>query len=88
MKIYKYHVPLTNKFVIDMPLNAEILSFQEQKGEMFLWAVIDPDIANEERKFCLFGTGHDIDMDSVKKFIGTVQMCQCHYVWHLFEMKE
>jgi len=87
MRIYKYPVPIADNFIIEMPLQAQILSFQAQYDVLNLWAAVWPNSSLEERKFSIIGTGHDIDMDYVKKFIGTVQVMSGKFVWHLFEMK-
>lgn len=88
MKIYKYLVPITDEFTIEMPLGAKILSFQMQNEIPTIWAAVWENSSIEERSFCLRGTGHDIDMDLVKTYIGTIQMFKHNFVWHLFEMKE
>lgn len=87
MKVYKYPVPLKDHFEIEMPLGAEILSFQSQNDEMMIWAAVWPNKPIEKRKFSIIGTGQDIDMDCVKDFIGTAQVVRGILVWHLFEMK-
>ncbi len=87
MNIYKYDVSVSDKFTIDMPINAEILSFQDQGGLLRLWAAVWPNSSTESRKFAVRGTGHEIDMDTVKKFIGTAQQLNGKLVWHLFELK-
>lgn len=86
MRIYKYRVPIADNFIIEMPLGAEILSFQSQNDVMNIWAAVWPNSSLEERKFSTIGTGHDIDMVLVKKFIGTTQIMNGKFVWHLFEM--
>lgn len=87
MKIYKYPIPIIDKFVIEMPLDSKILSFQMQNELPMIWAAIWENSLTEERKFSIRGTGHDIDMDFVKQYIGTVQQFSGNLVWHLFEMK-
>lgn len=84
MKIYKYPIAISENFTILMPLGAEILSFQAQNDILNIWAAVWPNSSFEERKFSLLGTGFDIDMDLVKKFIGTVQVMDGRFVWHLF----
>ena len=86
MKIYKFPVPLEDIFTIDMPIDSKILSFQEQKGNLVLWTAFWPNSSREQRKFTLVGTGHDIDMDLVKQYIGTAQLFKGDYIWHLFEL--
>jgi hypothetical protein len=85
--IYKYVVPIADNFIIQMPLGAEILTFQSQYDVPTLWAAVWKNSSIEDRKFSIIGTGHEIDMDMVKKFIGTIQMMKGNLVWHLFEIK-
>lgn len=87
MKIYKYPLSISDNFTIRMPIGAEILSFQNQFDIPTLWAAICPNSSLEDRKFSIVGTGDDIDMELVKKFIGTVQVMGGFFVWHLFELK-
>ena len=87
MKIYKYPIPITDKFTIEMPLDAKILSLQLQHDMPMIWAAVWENSSLEKRKFSICGTGHDIDMDDVKSFIGTFQQYNGQFVWHLFEMK-
>ncbi len=86
MIIYKYPIPLVDDFKIAMPLGAKILSFQEQQGQMMIWAAVCPNSSLEDRIFKLVGTGEEIDMGPVKKHIGTVQQLKGSLVWHLFEV--
>lgn len=89
MKIFKYEVPLLDKFELEMPVDSEILSFQSQNGNIMLWVLVDPGCLSETRRFKLLSTGSDIDMDvdETNKFIGTVQQLNGNLVWHLFEIK-
>lgn len=87
MIIHKYAIPLSDYFTIEMPIESQILSFQAQNDILTLWAAVWPNSSLEERKFSIIGTDHNIDMDLVKKFIGTAQVFQGKLVWHLFEMK-
>lgn len=40
--IYKYPLDVTDRQVIAMPEDAEILTVQVQNGKPMLWAVVDP----------------------------------------------
>lgn len=85
--IYKYPCELEDSFIIEMPKGAEILSVQVQHGHPFLWALVEPDVEKEERRFQLFGTGHIIHWGLLAKvkFIGTFQLSGGMIVFHLFE---
>jgi hypothetical protein len=86
LKVYKYEVPLADDFAIEMPMGAQILSFQVQNGGPVLWALVDPDARHMKRHFRLAGTGHKIDQAPADlRFIGTVQLQGGALVFHLFE---
>lgn len=86
MTVFKYKLqPGKNK--IELPPKSEILSVGEQNGGVFMWVLINPaDPRNQTREFCIFGTGHDIDLPH-RNFIGTVQTPSImgQLVWHVFE---
>jgi len=82
--IYKYTIPPQDKFNLELPKGAQILSFQEQDDKLCLWALVNPVAAKVVRYFHIFGTGNVIDACiDVLQYIGSVQ--QSIYVWHLFE---
>ena len=86
MKIYKYVLPVDDHIEIEMPVNAEILSFQCQHDVPAIWALVDPDAPLKKRKFRFVGTGHELGvLRSRLKFIGTAQMYDGDLIWHLFE---
>ena len=70
---------------IDMPFSAEILSCQEQNGQLFLWAMVDTENPVRPRAFYIAGTGKQLNTDIPLKFIDTVK--QGVFVWHVFETK-
>lgn len=87
-KIYKYSVPVGGEFNILLPVNSKILCVQQQHFQLAMWAIVDVYTEEfERRKFQIYGTGHEIDMDAVKQYIGTVQQADGNLVWHLFELK-
>ena len=70
---------------IQMPVGAEILDVQTQDGTPRMWAIVDPDKEKETRVFDVIGTGHDIN-DEKRKYIGTFQVENGLYVFHVFEV--
>ena len=87
VKIFKYPVSITDSFTLDMPKGADILSFQIQEGNPYIWALVNPEAEIEKRTFRLAGTGHPIEELPLDLFfIGTVQMVGGNLVWHLFEV--
>jgi hypothetical protein len=83
-KIYKYPVVIDDEFCIAMPEEAQILSVQTQNGSPFLWALVDIKNISENRKFCLRGTGH-LFKGNEGRFIGTFQLQNSAFIFHLFE---
>jgi len=89
-RIFKYDVPVADHFELELPLNAEVLTFQSQRGSFYIWVITDDEegLNDERRYFRLAGTGHDLTEDSpkIKKYIGTAQIADGGLVFHLFEI--
>ena len=84
--IWKYDIPLNDRFILKMPKDAFLLSVDNQNEAGCLWALVDPDEAMEDRNFRLYGTGHPIVEDYYAlHFIGTFQQRGGLLIWHLFE---
>lgn len=81
--IYKYPFSIDKEFTIRMPSEAEILCVQMQNGVPHLWAIVDTNNAEEERRFNIYGTGWPRQPLSKSQYIGTFQ--DPPFVWHLFE---
>lgn len=69
---------------LEIPKGAELLSLHEQGEDICLWALVDPAAEKEVRKFCGFGTGHDVP-DTPLKFIGTAHLRGGALVFNVFE---
>ena len=87
--IWKYELTVEGLQNIKMPVNAQILSVQEQYGKPCLWALVSSEgtEATEERTIETFGTGHyvPVDMGVERKFIGTFQLDDGAFIGHVFE---
>ena len=83
--IWKFKLEICDEQKILMPKGAKILSVQQQAGELFLWALYDPEKRKEERIIYIYGTRNSIQNHPVRKFIGTVQTQNGFLVWHVFE---
>ncbi len=88
MKIYKYPVPLTPEFTIQMPESARLLDVQVQHDGVQLWAMVDPRARMTIRKFAMRGTGHVAFGLGSAPHIGTFQINDGELVFHLFDMGE
>lgn len=84
--IYKYEIPLTDEFTLDLPSHSEILCVQVQNDKPYIWVSCDHDTCHPcyRKRFYLRGTGFPFDYKSnTEKYIGTFQLNW--YVGHLFE---
>lgn len=85
MTVWKFTLAMEEKQGVSMPQGAKILHLAEQHGELCLWALVDPDAAQEVREFVIAGTGHTSPTDG---HVGTALMKGGEYVWHLFEVTQ
>lgn len=86
LAIWKYHVVMNDRFDLVMPKGARVLSVGEQRGQVQMWVVVDPDAAVERREFHVIGTGHPhVDAYFEGRFVGTVICSGAALVWHIFE---
>ena len=83
--IWKFEVPLKEKFTITMPKGMQIITFQMQRESPCIWGIVDLGTKSEMRAFAIRGTGHEFENDP-GTYIGTVQMSYGALVWHLFEI--
>lgn len=61
-KIFKYPLPVQEKYVIQLPKGAIITRVQDVDGLFFLWAIVDTDEAleKENRYLEFYKTGQEI----------------------------
>ncbi len=84
-RILKYKIDLKAATVIRLPHMAQILSCQELRGELMLWALVDENAETHDKIFEVFGTGQEIkyDIGVRRDYISTVQIGD--FVLHIFE---
>lgn len=88
--IFKYPINL-NPYVnqeVWMPPDAQILTVQIQKNQPCIWALIDTDdIRAKAFQIEIFETGQEIEQenDVERRYLGTCQMDDGDYVFHVFE---
>lgn len=70
--------------LIEMPKRAMPLSVQVQDGQIYLWALCDPEGEVEKRLFVTVGTGRSINLKT-GNYVGTVQTSGGSFVWHVFD---
>ena len=67
---------------IDLPIDAEILSVQYQRGERCVWYQFSPSAESAPAAFHVIPTDSKFAFQHEVEFCGTVQ--QDVYVWHIF----
>lgn len=89
--VYKYPIHEIHEYAtIRMPENAEILSVQNQREVICIWALVELDTKTKEipmipRTFRIAQTGAHIS-ESNLMFVGTVQLDMGYEVYHIFEV--
>jgi len=83
--IWKFPLQVADEQIVQMPKNAEILTIQAQKGDAYLWAIVNPDNALEDRIILCRGTGHEIQSEFNIKYISTCQFYEGDIIFHYFE---
>jgi hypothetical protein len=83
--VYKYPLEIVDEQHVKMPMGAQLLSVQDQNGDLCLWALVDTTAALTQRKIRIAGTGHAVATPGPGAFIGTVQQMKGAVVWHVFD---
>ena len=83
--IFKYPIPVNNRFSLKLPKGAEILTVQEQQDNPKIWALVNSENETETRNFVLVGTGYSIEEKDSLNYIGTFQLLNGRFIGHLFE---
>ena len=86
MVIFKYPVKIGGSFVLQLPNDAVVLSFQCQGGFPMLWVLLNSETDTVDRTFVVYGTGHPISEKKLD-YIGTCQQMSGGFIWHLFEIE-
>lgn len=67
--IFKYHMPVLERFTMRLPTGAEIIRVADQGGMFWLWAVVDTSVPDEERHFVAVKCGANVP-DGNLRYIG------------------
>lgn len=61
-KIYKYSLPVQEKYVIELPKASRIIRVEDVDGLFFLWAIVDTETDEKENRYLEFyKTGQTIE---------------------------
>lgn len=84
-QVWKFELKLEGLQVVEMPLDAEILSVQPQGEKVCLWAFCDVAAQKAERIIVIVGTGHSAP-DGYLVHLESFQMHDGQLVFHAFEL--
>jgi hypothetical protein len=88
--IHRYVLPITDRPVINMPVDARVLfAPPSERVDMGIeiWAEVSVDAAMAPRAFRVVGTGNPLPGDC-ERFIGTVINDGGRFVWHVYEAQQ
>ena len=86
--ILKYALKVEDKQYLQLPLNSRLLSVEEQRENIVLYALVDDEEQTLEKYLIIMhGTGHRADDVSGYNFLGTVQLKNGALVFHIFCIK-
>lgn len=88
-RVVKYELDITDKQTIDMPDGAEVLSIQEHRGKLVMWALACDFEDIYPRTFYVVGTEEPLpdysdDYWCSVVYCATVQGKGGRLVWHVF----
>lgn len=83
--IYKYPLSVAGEQLLDMPKGANILTVAMQRGAVYIWAIVDPEAAKEQRTIAVIGAGHPLGDLARLDYIGSVQADYGQLILHVFE---
>jgi hypothetical protein len=87
--VWKYQFPITDRFELEMPVGARILTAFMQGAAPCLWAEVTTDMTLETRRFALVGTGNPRP-SGLKHYIATFAKPLSLgpvVIWHLYEAR-
>jgi hypothetical protein len=84
--IYKFTLPSHGVAEIEIPRHARLLSVQNQRGQITLWAAVTIPAPVEKRRFLIATTGNALHAAPADRFLGTVQLHNGDFVAHVFEV--
>jgi hypothetical protein len=74
-KIFKYTLPVQEKYIISLPKDAKIIRVEDVDGQFFLWAIVNPEAESENRYLEFYKTGQPIETNlSDLVFLGTCKL--------------
>jgi len=73
--IYKYSLPVQEKFTIELPTGADIIRVDDVDGKFWLWAIVDNEAPLTPRHVECYKTGQPIETPLADlKYLGSCKL--------------
>lgn len=84
-RIFKYELEMRDTQTVALPRNGVVLSVVNQNERMMMYALVDDlELATEDVKFIIHGTGHEANDIINARFVSTVLLRGATIVFHVF----
>jgi hypothetical protein len=85
VKIRSYPISIEDRFEIELPQHAKVLTVHEQRGQPKIWVMADQEQPKERRRFYLIGSDKEINFDPEScTYVGSFQAGGDVLVFHVF----
>lgn len=86
--IWKYQIPVLERFDVDLPEGAEIIRFKNEGGKLWLWAVVQPDSPISPKTLLAFKAGAEMPTEKLKYLGCAAIFIQAELMLYYFEPLE
>lgn len=88
--VWKFPIAIGPVTTISIPRSAQVrlAALDPASGDPAIWVELDPEAAREDRRFVIYGTGHEIEGDGGYPYdlhVGSV--IHGAFVWHIYEKR-
>lgn len=84
--IWKYQLPVLERFVLKLPEGAQIIRIDDQGGMLWAWAIVNTEAPLTERSFRAFKTGAQMPDDVLLQYVGCAAIhVQMELMLYFFE---
>lgn len=85
LTVHKFHLEIGKLNTLQIPEEAELLTIQNQRGNICAWFLVNTNNLFEERVFSVFGTGSSLNKVEMDDSVYCATIQQGEFVWHIFE---
>jgi hypothetical protein len=83
--MWKYVLAPEDEQEINVRVGARVLSVEEQREDIVLYVMLDPNEPKEKAAVWVVGTGHDVPVGvTASMFVGTAKMYGGNLMFHIF----